>query len=168
MSSLLASRPPGWRMREDEGQGSLFGGEALAPPTPTPTPFPRRERPTAPAPEAPADAAVHDFDVAAPADAAVQDFDVAAPADAAVHDLDLTALVDDPPVREAPDAREQRVPLALGAPLAGPTLDDAMSRAWEGLVAGVPAACPVCQGEIEPALGGGLVGHCGTCQITLD
>jgi hypothetical protein len=166
-------------MREDEGQGSLFGGEALAPPTPTPTPtpFPRRERPTAPAPEAPADAAVHDLDVAAPADAAVHDLDIAAPADAAVHDLDVATPVHDldvavpahdVPVREAPGAREQRVPQALGAPLAGPTLDDAMSRAWEGLVAGVPAACPVCHGEIEPALGGGLVGHCGTCHVTLD
>jgi hypothetical protein len=157
MSSLLAPRPPGWRMREDEGQGSLFGGEALAPPTPTPTPtpFPRRQRPTAPAPEAPADAAVHDLDVAAPTDAAVHDLDVAAP----VHDA---------PLREAPDAAEDRAPRALATPLAGPTLDDAMSRAWESLVAGVPAACPVCHGEIEPALGGGLVGHCGTCHVTLD
>jgi hypothetical protein len=103
MSSLLAPRPPGWRMREDEGQGALFGGEAVAPRTPTP--FPRRERPAAP---------------------------------------------------------------ALDAPLAGPTLDDAVSRAWEGLVAGVPAACPVCHGEIEPALGGGLAGRCGTCHVTLD
>ena len=102
MSSLLAPRPPGWRMRDDEGQGALFGGDALVPP---PAPFPRRERPAVRAP---------------------------------------------------------------GAPLAGPTLDDAVSRAWEGLVARVPAACPVCHGEIEPASGGGLVGRCVSCHITLD
>lgn len=54
------------------------------------------------------------------------------------------------------------------APLAGPTLDDAISRAWEGLGAGVPAACPVCHAEIAPALGGSLQGHCGSCHVTLD
>ena len=30
----------------------------------------------------------------------------------------------------------------------GPTLDDVISRAWEVLRADVPAACPVCGGEL--------------------
>jgi hypothetical protein len=54
------------------------------------------------------------------------------------------------------------------ATLGGPTLDDAVTHAWEALVAGVPAACPVCHAEIEPALTSGLQGHCGSCHVTLD
>ena len=30
-----------------------------------------------------------------------------------------------------------------------PTLDDVVSRTWEALLAGVPAACFVCGGELE-------------------
>jgi hypothetical protein len=57
-----------------------------------------------------------------------------------------------------------RVSRGARAPLAGPTLDDAVSRAWEGLVAGLPSTCPVCHGEIDPAHGGG---RCRTCDIRL-
>ena len=42
------------------------------------------------------------------------------------------------------------------APLAGPTLDDVMSRAWEGLVMGLSAACPVCDGEVVPSSAGSV------------
>ena len=45
-------------------------------------------------------------------------------------------------------------------PLTGPTLDDVMSRAWEGLVTGLPAACPVCRGR-----GGGVVRRVGARQL---
>ncbi len=122
MSSLVAPRPPGWRMREDEArQGSLFGGEALAPARGNP-PRPASPRAAAPAHEAPA--------------------------------RDLV-----PPDEGADAIRVSR------AALAGPTLDDAVSRAWEGLVAGMAAACPVCRRELEPAHGGG---RCDTCHITLD
>jgi hypothetical protein len=69
------------------------------------------------------------------------------------------------PPEEGVDPASVRV---TRAPLAGPTLDDAVSRAWEGLVAGVPAPCPVCHGEIEPALGGSLQGYCPSCHVTLD
>jgi hypothetical protein len=48
--------------------------------------------------------------------------------------------------------------------LAGPTLDDVMSRAWEGLRAEVPTPCPVCRAEIEPS----AHGRCGACGSTLD
>jgi hypothetical protein len=52
----------------------------------------------------------------------------------------------------------------LRAVLAGPTLDDVMSRAWEGLRAEVPTPCPVCRAEIEPS----AHGRCGACGSTLD
>lgn len=54
-----------------------------------------------------------------------------------------------------------------GASLAGPTLDDVMSRAWEGLAMGLPAACPVCLGEVLPAASGGH-GACSSCGTTIE
>lgn len=54
-----------------------------------------------------------------------------------------------------------------GASLAGPTLDDVMSRAWEGLAMGLPAACPVCHGEVQPAASG-LHGACTSCGTTIE
>jgi hypothetical protein len=76
-----------------------------------------------------------------------------------------------PPEDPVEEIRVSRAPEREQAPrarLAGPTLDDAVSRAWEGLVARVPAACPVCHNEIAPAPTGPLHGECGTCGITLD
>jgi len=54
-----------------------------------------------------------------------------------------------------------------GASLAGPTLDDVMSRAWEGLAMGLPAACPVCHGEVLPAASG-LHSACTSCGTTIE
>jgi len=54
------------------------------------------------------------------------------------------------------------------APLAGPTLDDVMSRAWEGLVTGLPAACPVCHGEVVPSFAGSPHGRCASCGTTIE
>jgi hypothetical protein len=54
------------------------------------------------------------------------------------------------------------------APLAGPTLDDMMSRVWEGLTTGLPAACPVCHGEVVPALSGPPHGRCSSCGTMID
>ena len=54
------------------------------------------------------------------------------------------------------------------APLAGPTLDDVMSRVWEGLVTGLPAACPICHGEVLPSMQGPLHGRCNSCGTTID
>jgi hypothetical protein len=54
--------------------------------------------------------------------------------------------------------------------LAGPTLDDVISRAWEVLRADVPAACPTCGGELLPreSAGAGIVGgRCESCGTTL-
>ncbi len=65
-------------------------------------------------------------------------------------------------------AGEPRTPRAAGSPLAGPTLDDVMSRVWEGLATGLPAACPVCQGEVLPVSPGAHSGHCTSCGTTID
>jgi hypothetical protein len=54
------------------------------------------------------------------------------------------------------------------APLAGPTLDDVMSRAWEGLVTGLPAACPVCDGELQSTRAGVVRGTCSSCGTTIE
>jgi hypothetical protein len=52
----------------------------------------------------------------------------------------------------------------------GPTLDDVITRAWEVLRADVPAACPVCGGELipRPSAGSGVVGgRCDSCGTSL-
>jgi hypothetical protein len=161
MSSLLAPRPPGWRMREeDDRQGSLFGGEAFGPPPPrlraVPPPAPRTASPADPDERAPAA-----LESSAPAPVA---FDVPAePVPAAFEPPAESVLA--PP--EEADA-EIRVSRARRPSLDGPTLDDAVSHAWEALVARVPAACPVCHNEIDPAPAGALQGRCRTCHVTLD
>jgi len=50
----------------------------------------------------------------------------------------------------------------------GPTLDDVMSRAWEGLVTGLPAACPVCRGEVVASFAGSVHGSCSSCGTTIE
>ena len=57
---------------------------------------------------------------------------------------------------------------AAGSPLAGPTLDGVVSRVWEGLVMRLPAACPVCHGEVQPAVPGSLGGNCTSCGTSID
>jgi hypothetical protein len=183
MSSLIAPRPPQWRrMHDDEDrQGSLFGGEAFRPPPPAARrPFvpPAREE-VAPARDealVPRDEALapRDEALAPRGEAVAAPHEVVAPRDEAVaapHDFvappdEAVAAPHD--VVAPPEAGEIRVSRGAPTPLAGPTLDDVVTHAWEGLGAGVPAACPVCHGEIEPALGGALRGHCTSCGTTLD
>jgi hypothetical protein len=89
----------------------------------------------------------------------------------AVPPLEATvdALVDEPFAAPATEeVGERREPHSAGMPLAGPTLDDVMSRVWEGLATGLPAACPVCHGEVEPTLGGPLSGRCRSCGTAID
>ena len=54
----------------------------------------------------------------------------------------------------------------------GRTLDDVLSEAWVGVSAGVlPAACPVCDGELAPrwSAGAGVVaGRCRDCGSELS
>jgi hypothetical protein len=69
--------------------------------------------------------------------------------------LERATVVDD-------DVRRPR------APLAGPTLDDMMSRVWEGLAMGMPAACPVCHGEVVASFAGSVHGSCSSCGTTIE
>ncbi len=64
--------------------------------------------------------------------------------------------------------RESAEPRSAGAPLGKLTLDDVVSRAWEGLAAGLPVACPLCRSEMSVPLGGPLSGTCTSCGTTID
>ena len=138
MSSLIAPRPPQWRRMHEDDDRQ---GSLFGGEGFTPPP------PRLPTPRREAAAPPRDEVVA------------------------RTPREDVAPPREfvaPPESGEIRVSRGASAPLAGPTLDDVVTHAWEGLGAGVPAACPVCHGEIEPTLGGALRGHCGSCGATLD
>ena len=53
----------------------------------------------------------------------------------------------------------------------GATLDELLSGAWESLIAGSPASCPVCAGELTRrwSAGAGIVGgRCGDCASELS
>src|SRR5699024_9826475 len=53
----------------------------------------------------------------------------------------------------------------------GPTLDDLVAGAWEGLLAGAPADCFVCGAQLAPrhSAGAGIVGgRCGGCGTTVS
>jgi hypothetical protein len=126
------------------GQPSLFAAAATAAaPTPVAPPAPRpAEAPAVPAPEALQAAA----SAVAPAPPAPRL--TAAPEIAAVPETFTTA-----------SARRQ-----------GPTLDDLVAGAWEGLLAGAPADCLVCGAPVAPrhSAGAGIVGgRCGGCGSTL-
>jgi hypothetical protein len=142
---LLTDRRRAFGRREahderDPWQGSLFTPDAPAaparPPGATPDPF-APARTSAPSPAAP--------DAAAPT----------APAESPVELDD----VDDPAELEPAHAH---VPPSRSV-LTGPTLDDVMTRVWEGLRAEVPTPCPVCHTEIEPS----AHGRCDACGSTL-
>jgi hypothetical protein len=82
--------------------------------------------------------------------------------------MDLTGPQDEAAVVVEREVAGERAPRVAGAPLAGPTLDDVMSRVWEGLVTGLPAACPVCRHEVVPVLGGPAGGRCASCGTVID
>ena len=46
----------------------------------------------------------------------------------------------------------------------GPTLDDVIVGAWEGLAAGRTAPCPVCSGTLAPRYGAGAAAVAGRCR----
>jgi hypothetical protein len=119
-----------------------------------------------------------------PADAPTKPPSTTARADAAwagAASLGPAPSVEEPPAVERASAIETDIlgppaqvgdsvytPKVAGAPLAGPTLDDVMSRVWEGLVTGLPAACPVCHGEVLPSASGPRRGRCASCDTTID
>jgi hypothetical protein len=63
--------------------------------------------------------------------------------------------------RPAPQAEPGHEP---GHDPSRPTLDDVVARAWEVLGAELPAACPVCSGELipHPSEAGGRCASCGS------
>ena len=154
-----------------EGQESLFGGEALAPSRPA-APWERREAPVREerreVPEAPEVPPHPPTCARSRPEARVRE----EPREAPVREeLPEGRVREEPPVAPAPETivgDDLRAPRTVGAPLTGPTLDDVMSRVWEGLVTGLPAACPVCRGEVVPALGGVPTGRCTSCGTTID
>jgi hypothetical protein len=69
-----------------------------------------------------------------------------------------------PPANADPAARRRDGDLS-----GGPTLDDAIVGAWEGLAARVVVACPLCGGALRPhAAPDAVGGRCGDCGATLD
>jgi hypothetical protein len=79
----------------------------------------------------------------------------------------MTAILTRSPEREHFDD-DDRVPVPDDT---GPTLDDVISRAWEVLRCELPAACPVCGGELIPRVsaGAGVVGgRCESCGSSLS
>jgi len=152
-----------------DGQESLFGGETLAPNRPA-APWERREAPARderrqlPARDEHAEAPVREERP----EARVREERREVP----VREERPEARVrEDGPVAPAPETivgDDLRAPRTVGAPLTGPTLDDVMSRVWEGLVTGLPAACPVCRGEVVPAVVGPPSGRCSSCGTTID
>jgi len=74
------------------------------------------------------------------------------------------ALFGPAPEEHTHDAARQRDG-GLGG---GPTLDDAIVGAWEGLVAAAAVACPLCGGTLRPQRDAGAAGgRCGDCGTTL-
>jgi hypothetical protein len=57
-------------------------------------------------------------------------------------------------------ARSQRRPLCTDG--GGPTLEDVLLSAWEGLLAVGAAECVICGSQLERSGAGGRCGACGT------
>ncbi|HEX6025487.1 MAG TPA: hypothetical protein VFZ00_26070 [Solirubrobacter sp.] len=93
-----------------------------------------------------------------------------APETVAPFEATVDPVADEPFAAPATDeVGERREPRSAGVPLAGPTLDDVMSRVWEGLATGLPAACPICHGEVEPTMPSRpLAGRCRSCGTMID
>ena len=88
-----------------------------------------------------------------------------------------------PPAAPAPGAAAPHAAAAAAATAApetataarahrhGPTLDDLVAGAWEGLLAGAPADCLVCGAPMAPrhSAGAGIVGgRCGGCSASIS
>jgi hypothetical protein len=84
-----------------------------------------------------------------------------------------TAVPSAPPYEPESDVDRGGTAVATDAPAAisGPTLDEAISGLWGGLLAGDMATCPACGvAAMQPrhSAGAGVVGgRCGACEATL-
>ena len=87
----------------------------------------------------------------------------------------MAERIERPPSLFGLDGAEASPPVAGGAARepdgdlgGGLTLDEAIVGVWEGLVAQVVVACPVCAGPLRPAAAPDAVaGRCGGCGATL-
>ena len=97
---------------------------------------------------------------------------VAAPQPEAATVEPTEAAVPETFTAPAPAAAERAETVqAASARRQGPTLDDLVAGAWEGLLAGAPAECMVCGTQLVPrhSAGAGVVGgRCGGCGSTLS
>ena len=205
MSTVMTERRR--PLDNDDGQESLFGGEAFAGGPPAPTPWEREHGAAAAEPRAragyeptahlPLDAGVDtpafETGVTSPPESlSAAAADARAPVDEsqyltgyeagpsaedlAAYGYETDTAPTQVPAHEAGEElaaleRATVVPDGTSKPralLAGPTLDDVMSRAWEGLVTGLPAACPVCDGEVVPSFAGSVHGSCSSCGTTIE
>ena len=71
---------------------------------------------------------------------------------------------------EPGEARDADVP---ATPAVGgvPTLDELLTGTWDALVAGAPAACPMCDAPLQPRYAAGhnpVGGRCGRCDTELS
>jgi hypothetical protein len=151
MTTLMAERR---RSLIDAGQETLFGEPEVtrAPAAPPWSPLESPARPSGPPRRTPVELPDGNAAASRPAAPGVQS---AEPEPRDVGDQ-ITAAGSAP------------AQAASGPQLIGPTLDDVMTRAWEGLVIGLPVACPVCHGEVVPSIGGSLSGICTHCGVTID
>lgn len=84
----------------------------------------------------------------------------------AVH---APALFYELPVRRFPQ-RPTAAERLQAPPREGRTLEDVLSGAWEDLTAHRTAACPICDGALEPRYGAGpsaVGGRCRSCRSEL-
>jgi hypothetical protein len=159
-SSAAASPPPEARAPSRMDSVTL-PRDAVATPSGTVAPPVDALAPSPDEVAAPADA------VAAPPDEVARPSEAFAPArgapwtDYAGGAEDAFTAVDYADAADLEPAHARVAP--AGSMLAGPTLDDLMSRVWEGLRAEVPTPCPICRTEIEPS----AHGRCGACGSTL-
>ncbi|HEX7292365.1 MAG TPA: hypothetical protein VF250_14690 [Conexibacter sp.] len=88
----------------------------------------------------------------------------------------LAERIERPASLFGPQERDLRTPAPdaavherYGDPAGGPTLDDAIVGAWEGLAARVVVACPLCGGALRPhAAPDAAGGRCRDCGTSLD
>ena len=122
----------------------------------TPRRAPRHRRPRSAAPGG--QSALFGAGSAPPAAAAAP----AAPPEAAVAAAESAVAIARPAAEPTQAASAHRH---------GPTLDDLVAGAWEGLLAGAPADCFVCGTPLTPrqSAGAGIVGgRCGGCGTTVS
>jgi hypothetical protein len=162
MASLMINRQHR-TVEVEDAQGSLFGGEAFgAAAVAEPA---GRDVASASGSVAPAGVAVAPANegslTTAPPTARVATTPIAVPPhEEAVAGEELAELE-----RAAVVTEDVRAPRAL---VARPTLDDVVSRVWEGLATGLPAACPVCEGEVIPAVQPARHGQCRSCGTVIE